>query len=159
MNVEANPQQAGITYSTFLSLRVMLSAIGNINIVEPQKDRIAQMPIEEWPDEIPKLLHDSGLIRFGSLSLESYLEEIRTTEKCKNSQGITKVLEIVQHPVFADIFATSGKTPSNFQQAVAVYIVANLELFSRVVWELPTGCGKSFIIAMLALIALRGGDT
>ena len=42
---------------------------------------------------------------------------------------------------------------------MAVFIAANLAKYPKVVWELPTGSGKSFIISALALIALLGGDT
>ena len=74
------------------------------------------MPIEKWRNAINTMIENAGVIKFGNDDIQSYIEELIALEKCKVAAQVYSLLEFVtlEQSLFRSVFATAGKTPSNF---------------------------------------------
>ena len=56
-------------------------------------------------------------------------------------------------PNYLSLFEIAKIKPTPLQQAIAVYALASLNFKSKQIWVVPTGTGKSFVIATISMIA------
>ena len=139
----------------------LLDAAANIRILSPKSDLIAQLPVEQWPHVIDNFIKESAVTSFGNDEVKVYLQEMLALEGCCASRAQMENLQrMVESDAecFKHVFASSGMKPTNFQLAMAVFIVANLKGLPQQVWKIPSGGGKSFVIAVVGLIALLKSD-
>lgn len=147
MNIQ---RQQKITFTDFKQLMFTVQSSSKEAAVEKLGDKLGDIPISQWKHKIEE--QEIAVNVANSSSIQQFLEELE--EKYGEIKHLNRDLTSDVDIRFEIIMSEFENKPNCRQFALAQYCIGKLYQQQKQLWVVPSGQGKSRIIAMASAIAL-----